>query len=80
MNKIEKLAVVVLPLIMMCIGTAFGYKLRESREIQNKIDGHPIFVWNDDVESIPSVKDTTKYSLIEIEGVDGDTIYIGNKY
>lgn len=73
----QELTCIVAIITVFIIGVFFGTKLEERKTVMNQIPGHPVFIWNDDLESIPSVHDLSESAHIEIEGTTNDTIYIG---
>lgn len=73
----QELTCIAAIVTVFTIGVFFGTKLEERHTVMNQIPGHPVFIWNDDLESIPSVHDLSESAHIEIEGTTNDTIYIG---
>lgn len=73
----QELTFIVAIITVFIIGVFFGTKLEENYFHTPQIPGHPVFIWNDDLESIPSVHDLSESAHIEIEETTNDTIYIG---
>ena len=59
----------------MLIGYYMGYTTHERAIKAESIPNHPVFIWNDDLESIPMDNST-----IKLEFTQNDTIYIGPSY
>ncbi len=68
----QELTFIVAIITVFVIGIFFGTKLEENYSHNSQIPGHPVFIWNDDLESIP-----TDNSPILLEHTINDTIFIG---
>lgn len=74
----KSLAIFLITLTIMLIGYFIGYTAHE-RERQHQIYinpdfENPVFIWNDDLEALP-----TEGSDIRIDLIQSDTIYLGSK-
>lgn len=72
------LAIALLSLTLFLGGFFIGYSAHE-RERQHQIYinpdfKNPVFIWNDDLEALP-----TEGSDIRIDLIQSDTIYLGSK-
>jgi len=71
--NLDDLCLYLLILTMSFWTVVFIFCIFESiNKVENKVNNKTIIIWNDDEESIPKAN-----SLITLELIKGDTIYIG---
>lgn len=72
-NLIPALVGVCLVLTVSAIW-AFHSITKQIEKIEESVEQHYIFIWNDDPEGLPPAG-----AKIVIEEIDGNTIYLGNE-